>query len=270
MSIISRQIGMSQESNLLYEIIRNLNTLTNVTSKISNDTSVVHIAGTETITGVKTFSPVITASGTVAKGTIISPTITANANGDQLIALDIVPTFIPGSFTNTNQLSLRIPSGGKIGINGSTSYVLYFATNEIAINTPTGGIINFQVGDGQKARITANGNLLINTTTDIFAADKLQIDGNINLVTAGNKIKIQTGTNASAGTTGALTPTVGGSVTTVVTSAVTATSIILLTAQTSGGAPGALRVSAKVATTSFTITSTSATDTSTVGWLIIN
>jgi hypothetical protein len=52
MSIISRQIGMSQESNLLYEIIRNLNTLTNVTSKIN--------VPSNTFTGT-----IITAAGTL-------------------------------------------------------------------------------------------------------------------------------------------------------------------------------------------------------------
>lgn len=227
----------------------------------------IRIIGSSFITTVKTFNPNITASGSVAKAMIISPTIIANANGNQLIALDIFPTFVPGSFTNTNQLSLRIPSGGKMGVGGSTTYTIYFATNEVAINAPhSSGNINFQINDGQKARINANGNLLINTTTDVLAADKLQVNGNINLTTAGNKLKIKTGTNASAGTTEAL---IEGTIT-VATTAVTDTSIILLTAQTIGGTPGALAVSARTAGTSFTITSSSMIDTSTVGFIIIN
>lgn len=56
---------------------------------------------------------------------------------------------------------------------------------------------------------------------------------------------------------------------TVNTTAVTANSIVLLTAQTTGAAPGALRVSARTAGTSFTITSASGTDTSSVGWVIV-
>lgn len=61
---------------------------------------------------------------------------------------------------------------------------------------------------------------------------------------------------------------VAGTVT-VNTTAVTANSIVLLTAQTTGAAPGTLRVSARTAGTSFTITSTSGTDTSVVGWAIV-
>jgi len=108
------------------------------------------------------------------------------------------------------------------------------------------------------------GNLLIGTTTDNGA--KLQVAGNLSLTTAGNKLLITTGTNASAGTTAAMT---AGTITVTTTAALTG-SIIQLTAQTTGGTAGALRVSARVNATSFTITSSSALDTSTVGWVIIN
>jgi hypothetical protein len=47
-------------------------------------------------------------------------------------------------------------------------------------------------------------------------------------------------------------------------------SIILLTSQIDGGTVGFLRVSARVNGTSFTITSSNAADTSTVGYIIIN
>jgi hypothetical protein len=51
---------------------------------------------------------------------------------------------------------------------------------------------------------------------------------------------------------------------------VTATSNIYVTSQVDGGAPGFLRVSTRTAGTSFTITSSSGTDTSTVAWLMID
>jgi hypothetical protein len=50
--------------------------------------------------------------------------------------------------------------------------------------------------------------------------------------------------------------------------AVTAASEIFLTAQVPGGSPGALYVSARTPGVSFTITSTSATDTSAVAYRI--
>ncbi len=52
----------------------------------------------------------------------------------------------------------------------------------------------------------------------------------------------------------------------VLTPAVTADSRIIVTSNVDGGTPGWLRVSARTAGVSFTITSSSGTDTSTVAW----
>jgi len=62
------------------------------------------------------------------------------------------------------------------------------------------------------------------------------------------------------------TATLVGGAATVSNTNVTAASIILLTSQADGGTPGWLRISGRSAGTSFTITSSSGTDTSTVGW----
>ncbi len=61
----------------------------------------------------------------------------------------------------------------------------------------------------------------------------------------------------------------GGTIT-VSTTSITATSIVILTRQVTGGTEGLLRVGAIVAGTSFVIDSANGADTSTVGWLIIN
>ena len=90
------------------------------------------------------------------------------------------------------------------------------------------------------------------------------ITGDIVLKTAGLGIKIAEGTNARMGTAVLVAGTV-----TVNTTAVAANSRIYLTSQTDGGTPGWLRVSGRTAGTSFDITSSSATDTSTVAWLIV-
>lgn len=87
---------------------------------------------------------------------------------------------------------------------------------------------------------------------------------NLTLGTAGGGLRVKEGTNARMGTATLVAGTV-----TVNTTAVTANSRIFLTAQTSGAAPGALRISARVAGASFTITSTSGTDTSAVAWMIV-
>ena len=50
---------------------------------------------------------------------------------------------------------------------------------------------------------------------------------------------------------------------------VTTNSDIFLTSQSDGGTPGFVRITAKVASTSFTITSSNASDTSVIAWQII-
>lgn len=82
-------------------------------------------------------------------------------------------------------------------------------------------------------------------------------------IQAGAGFRVTEGTNKFMGTA----VLVGGTVT-VANTSVAATSRIFLTSNVDGGAPGFLRVSARVAGTSFTITSSSATDTSTVAWMI--
>jgi hypothetical protein len=120
---------------------------------------------------------------------------------------------------------------------------------------------------------TSAGNVLINTTTD-NGTDQLQVRGNVNLTTAGNKLKIATGANASVGTSTLVSGTV-----TVNTTAVTTNSIIYVTYNTVGGtldAGLAVPAASIVNGTSFVINSLTAAggvntaDTSTVNWWIIN
>jgi hypothetical protein len=95
----------------------------------------------------------------------------------------------------------------------------------------------------------------------------LNVNGNLALTTAGNKISIATGSNASAGTAVLVAGTV-----TVSTTAITASSIVILTCQVLGTVTvaSALTKGTVVAGTSFVINSAVITDTSTIGWLIIN
>lgn len=81
--------------------------------------------------------------------------------------------------------------------------------------------------------------------------------------TAGKGLRVREGSNAKQGTAVLVAGTV-----TVANTAVTANSRIFLTSQVDGGTPGFLRVSARVAGTSFTITSSNGADTSTVAYQI--
>ena len=80
---------------------------------------------------------------------------------------------------------------------------------------------------------------------------------------AGKGFQVKEGSNCKQGTA----TLVGGSAV-VSNTSVTATSRIFLTSNADGGTPGWLRVSARTAGTSFTITSSSGTDTSTVAYEI--
>ena len=80
------------------------------------------------------------------------------------------------------------------------------------------------------------------------------------------KINLVTGAAGSAGVSAAM---ISGT-TTISTTAVTAASIIFLTAKTPGGTVGFLSVGTIVPGTSFVINSSASTDTSTVQWLIVN
>jgi hypothetical protein len=93
---------------------------------------------------------------------------------------------------------------------------------------------------------------------------KADWNGNWYSSTVGCGLGLKEGTNAAMGTA----TLVGGTVV-VSTTKVTANTRIFLTTQTTGGTMGVLYPSARTAGTSFTITSTSGTDTSTVAWLLV-
>lgn len=102
--------------------------------------------------------------------------------------------------------------------------------------------------------------------TNIYrnAAAQLATDSSFLIRTAGAGLQVAEGSNARMGTA----VLVAGAVT-VANTSVTANTRIYLTSQVDGGAPGFLRVSARTPGTSFTITSGSGTDTSTVAYLMV-
>lgn len=102
----------------------------------------------------------------------------------------------------------------------------------------------------------------LNSTTRAEGA-RLDPDGNLLIQQAGKGLRVKEGSNAKQGTA-----TLSSGSVTVSNTSVTANSRIFLTSQSDGGTPGWLRVSARTASTSFTITSSSGSDTSTVAYQI--
>lgn len=115
------------------------------------------------------------------------------------------------------------------------------------------------------------GRNLICTNSDEWVAgtddvtNRMALSGNVLKV---NGLNVGTGTNIAQIKHGRAT-LVGGTVT-VSDTTVTANSRIFVSSAVDGGTPGWLRVSARVAGASFTILSSSGTDTSQVDWMIIN
>lgn len=137
-----------------------------------------------------------------------------------------------------------------MGINDASATQGFFA---IDMTNTTGG------GTGHLILFDLNAN-----TVKFY--NPMTIMGSLTLGTAGNKLNITTGSNASAGT-----GTLVAGTATISTTAVTASSLIFLTDTASSITNvGTLTISAKTAGTSFVVTSTLALDTSTFNWLIIN
>jgi hypothetical protein len=121
---------------------------------------------------------------------------------------------------------------------------------------------------GQSGHLADHNNIadvltaLQNLVNSILTAG-LVTTGSVDMSLAGQGIRVAEGINAKQGTT----VLVGGT-RVVANTSVTASSRIQLTAQAPGGTPGALYVSARTPGTSFTVSSTSAADTSTVAYFI--
>ena len=105
------------------------------------------------------------------------------------------------------------------------------------------------------------------TPTDLaigrLSSQVINMLGFVEVGTAGQGFSTKEGSNAKQGTA----VLVAGSAV-VANTSVGANSRIFLTSQVDGGTPGFVRVSTRTAGTSFTITSSSGTDTSTIGWEI--
>jgi hypothetical protein len=163
----------------------------------------------------------------------------------------------------------QVTTEGQVVNSTSVAYVAANPT-DIVFSAKLTGNTNPQIdilgngkiewGDGSTpvgVNLFRDGSARLHTTNTFVTEGDLQCD------VAGGGVNIREGTNARMG----LATLVAGTVV-VSTTKVTANSRIFLTAQTSGAAPGALRVAARTPGTSFTIISTSGTDTSQVAWEI--
>ncbi len=152
----------------------------------------------------------ITASGAIARGNYMQPTLVAAANNDVMVGLDIAPTFTNGAFTSVTNMLLNMSSPS---VSGASIFVNKYAFNNGWIinikngttsqtgdifqnyglelgssNTNVGGILRGKWGVGYSGgtssvpvTLSVNGSVAIGTTTD--AGFKLDVNGTARVVT---------------------------------------------------------------------------------------
>jgi len=152
----------------------------------------------------------------------------------------------------------------------TTNNKLYFYSTGAWRDSTTGGTVttvSVTTANGVSGSVaTASTTPAITLTLGAITPTSVSSTGDVSVETAGNGLKIKEGSNAKMGTATLVLGTL-----VVSTTAVTANSRIFLTAQSLGNitVPAALAVSARTAATSFTILSSDLTDTSVVGWMIV-
>lgn len=213
----------------------------------------------------------LTANNTLTLAGTDSTVMTFPSTSATIARTDAAQTFVgtnifPG-LTLSGSVNISVDNSYTLGASGTRLASLFVARAKPSIIQVNTTDIQFQNTSGVviASFLDSDGSFHIGSTTT--NGEKLQVDGNLSLTTAGNKIKIATGTNASVGTA----TLVGGTVT-VSTTAVTASSKIFLTDATTGALTniGTPTVGTIVAGTSFVINSSNVLDTSAVNWFIIN
>jgi hypothetical protein len=183
-----------------------------------------------------------------------------------------LPVYFVGTGTadGSDNQTLTLAGGGAAatGRGGFTVWNGNEAAEVGSIRSYTGNAANatFQVN-----LAGSNGAFYVKNAADSTLFYVLQANGNVgvsagDLVVAapGKGLQVKEGSNAKMGVS-----TLAAGTVTVNTTAVTATSRIFLSHQTAGGTVGHVAVTARTAGTSFTVTSSSGSDTSQVAWLIV-
>ncbi len=185
---------------------------------------------------------VVVISGSYFQGdaTAVSDDGTSNTQADAATSIGTGPTtsqdrVIPPLFAALSGRSLRIGDTSirlRVSSHGTLAWEPGTGAADCSLGRITGGVAGAMTGD--------------------FAVDAV-----------GRGLQVKEGANCKQGTV-----QLSAGTATVANSAVTDSSRIFLTSQADGGTPGWLRVSARVAGASFTVTSSSSADTSTVAYEI--
>lgn len=170
---------------------------------------------------------------------------------------------VPENFGSSAIVSINSAAGPVVTLSPGTTGLTY--TTGGSTITLAGTLVVANGGTGSTTAAGARSNLgaaASGANSDITGLSTLT--GSVIFNAAGSALKVREVSNSFMGAD----VLVGGTVT-VNNTRVTVDSRIFLTAQDNSGDVGSVSISARVAGTSFTISSTSVTDTSTIAWLII-
>jgi hypothetical protein len=209
--------------------------LTNPITGTGTSGQVAYFNGTSSLTSSATFAftPTsqllvnnsVTAASAIARGTHITPTLTASANNDVLVALDISATFNTAPYTGVNTLRFRasnftIDNNGRayLGDLAGAFPILdagFAVTARSGSPTPAIVVRSNAAGNGTSnpmqvwqntsatnlVSVLNNGNLLLNTTTDAgFRLDvngTARVQGNTTITDGTNTISISPSSSGS-------------------------------------------------------------------------
>lgn len=204
----------------------------------------------------------------------------------------MVSPFIPSSFVygdspsgaqvETIQVASRAPTSADNQYVPGTLWLsaepagngnLYFHAGFVSgvpqwelLSSSAGSVVSVTGTSNQIVASPTSGAVVLTLANPLTTPGPVTVTGNLTLATLGNKIIVPTGTNASAGTSAAMTGTPGA--VTVATTASSSTALIFYSRKTTGGTPGQVSITAQDGT-GFTLTSTG-NETSTFNWWIIN
>lgn len=244
---------------------------------LSGGSSNLVVGGTTTLTGALTAathngsaasggSLTLNSTSNAAKGSIF---LGANSAYDQVndrfgIGVTAPSTRLHISSALSEVLATLVNTNASLGSGGLFKLLAQIVANGFQLGLNGDTIVRYNVKTDGTTEWGPGGSGGRDTNLYRAAADQLATDDDLLINLAGKGLRVKEGTNAKMG----VATLVGGAVT-VSTTAVTGSSRIFLMSQSLGGTAGFLRVSGRVAGTSFAITSSSASDTSVVAWLLV-
>jgi hypothetical protein len=166
--------------------------LTNIGSSVFSG-SITQIASTASfggLVGIGTTTPSASldirgtqiATGSIARTMLISSSLSASANSNTLVGLDINPTFITGSFTGVDNIPVRITNGTFTGNNTSFLSLSRIDGSTAVIGNRGGGWNEFGIWGGSRFSTSAAPDLAFSTAGAITSRVRFIVEGSNNLL----------------------------------------------------------------------------------------